>query len=225
MVDTLAYRQQLRPRLPRWYRGWPHFALTNVMLGGVAALLLSRVHAPRAADLWAIAAAFGVANAVEYLLHRFPLHRPMRPLKALFKAHGIQHHRFFTGDAPEHMSTADPHDFAVVLFGPASQLTLLGGIGLPTCVLIARAFGSNAALLFGASATLYFLLYEWLHLAYHLPESHRLARLPGMRRLRLHHQRHHQLPLMSRWNFNITFPLFDVLLGTHFTPSNRDREG
>ena len=131
MVDTLAYRQQLRPRLPRWYRGWPHFAITHVLLGGVAALLFSRVHALRTAELLAIPAAFGVSNAVEYLLHRFPLHRPMPPLGSLFKAHGVQHHRFFTGDSPAHMSTSDPHDFAVVLFGPASQLALMGLVGCP----------------------------------------------------------------------------------------------
>ena len=30
---------------------------------------------------------------------------------------------------------------------------------------------------------------------------------------------------MSKWNFNITFPLFDVLLGTRFAPTDPEREG
>jgi hypothetical protein len=154
------------------------------------------------------------SNAVEYFAHRYPLHRPMGPLRYIHRAHAIQHHRFFTGDSPAHMTTPDAHDFAVVLFGPASQLGLLGGIGLPFSLLLAHFAGRDAALLFGATSTAYFLLYEWLHLAYHLPASNPLTRLPGMARLQRHHLKHHELRLMSKWNFNITFPLFDALCGT-----------
>jgi len=215
-VDTQAYRVELRPRFPRWYRGWAHFGFSNVLLGGLTAFLATRVHAVRPAEWLAIPVGFFIANGVEYLAHRNPLHRPMAGMRYIYKAHGIQHHRFFTGDSAENMTTADPHDFAVVLFGPLSQAVLLGGVGLPAAVAVWACFGLNAALLFGATASAYFLTYEWLHLIYHLPGAHPLTRLPGMRALRQHHLRHHELQLMTRWNFNITFPIFDAVFGTTY---------
>ena len=215
-LDTLAYRDELRPQLPRWYRGWPHFVFTNLLLGGITLALLLRVHAPRALDLLAIPAAFLASNLVEYIAHRYPLHRPLGPFRYIYKAHGIRHHRFFTGDTPEHMTTDRPFDFAVVLFGPQSQLAMLGGVGFPLTWLTGRLAGHDAAMLFGATATAYFLVYEWLHLLYHLPSSHPLTRLPGLARLQNHHRLHHEPRLMSKWNFNITFPIFDHVLGTNF---------
>ena len=138
----------------------------------------------------------------------------MGPVRYIYKAHAVQHHRFFTGDAPENMTTPDARDFAVVLFGPASQVGFLVGVGLPVGVALGLLLGRNVAFLFGATATAYFLLYEWLHLVYHLPAAHPLTRLPGVGRLQRHHLLHHELRLMSKWNFNITFPIFDGLLGT-----------
>lgn len=217
-VDTASYRAEFRLRIPRWYRGWPHFAFTNLFLGGLTVLLASRVRAPRAVDFLAIPIGFLVANFVEYVAHRYPLHRPMWPLRYVYKAHGIQHHRFFTGDSEAHMTTSDPHDFAVVLFGPLSQAVLIVGAGLPAALLLGVLAGPNAAWLFGAMATAYFLTYEWLHLLYHLPSSNPLTRLPGIRALSRHHLAHHELRLMSKWNFNITFPIFDALFGTTWKP-------
>ena len=65
-----------------------------------------------------------------------------------------------------------------------------------------------------ASVVLYVLTYEWLHLAYHLPADGAVGRLRATRWLRRHHQRHHHPPLMQRWNFNVTLPLWDHVRGT-----------
>jgi sterol desaturase/sphingolipid hydroxylase (fatty acid hydroxylase superfamily) len=213
-VDTPAYRRDFRPRIPTWYRGWPHFVLTNVMLGGLTVWLVGRTHAPRPLEWLTVPAAFVVANLVEYLAHRHPLHRPMALSRYIYKAHALQHHRFFTGESPENMTTPDARDFAVVLFGPASQAAFLLGIGLPVGLALRLLTSANCADLFGATATAYFLTYEWLHLLYHLPASNPLTRLPGLARLQRHHLRHHDLRLMARWNFNITFPIFDRVFGT-----------
>jgi len=62
----------------------------------------------------------------------------------------------------------------------------------------------------------YFLSYEWLHFSYHLPEDHPLARTWLVSRLRRHHTHHHDLSLMGKWNFNITFPICDAVMGTSF---------
>jgi len=67
---------------------------------------------------------------------------------------------------------------------------------------------------FLASGVFYYVHYEVLHTAYHLPEGHWLAQRGLVRRLRWLHQTHHDPALMTRYNFNITWPLCDWLFGT-----------
>ena len=78
----------------------------------------------------------------------------------------------------------------------------------------------NVAWLFVTLAVGYFLTYEWLHFLYHQDPAGRLGRLPFVRALRRHHQRHHDPSLMGRWNFNITFPISDWLFKTMRPPSD-----
>ena len=82
--------------------------------------------------------------------------------------------------------------------------------------LVGFAVSRDAALLGLATAMAYFVSYEWLHLAYHLPSSSRVFRLPWLARLREHHRRHHDPRLMKRWNFNVTVPVFDLLHRTRW---------
>ena len=42
-----------------------------------------------------------------------------------------------------------------------------------------------------------------------------------VRVLRRHHQAHHDLGLMQRWNFNITFPICDAVFGTLYRGQRR----
>ena len=64
------------------------------------------------------------------------------------------------------------------------------------------------------TALAYFLNYEVLHLLYHLPDAHPLARLPLLPTLRRLHHTHHDPELMTRRNFNITYPLGDWVFRT-----------
>jgi sterol desaturase/sphingolipid hydroxylase (fatty acid hydroxylase superfamily) len=81
----------------------------------------------------------------------------------------------------------------------------------------------NAALLAVATSLFFFLLYEWLHLSYHLPPATFIGRNPLIALLRALHQRHHDPRLMRRWNFNVTVPLFDWLHRTRWTPQRAAR--
>jgi hypothetical protein len=141
------------------------------------------------------------------------MHHRRRGLGLLFERHTAQHHRFFTHDA---MAYESSRDFQMVLFPPVMLLFFLGGVAGPIALLLRFAWSANAGLLFAATGTAYFLTYEWLHFAYHLDASSWVGRLPLMATLRRHHTRHHDPALMSRWNFNITFPIADALLGTRF---------
>ena len=151
------------------------------------------------------------ANMVEYLGHRHPMHRPFRGLSLVYKRHAGQHHRFFSQQA---MAIDDGRDLRAVLFPPVLVVFFFGLFALPFWWLLAWIFSTNVAWLFVATGLAYFLNYEILHLAYHLPEQHWLARRSLVRRLRWLHLIHHDSRRMAQCNFNITYPLGDWLFGT-----------
>jgi sterol desaturase/sphingolipid hydroxylase (fatty acid hydroxylase superfamily) len=44
-----------------------------------------------------------------------------------------------------------------------------------------------------------------------------------IRVLKRHHQTHHNLALMNDYNFNITFPIWDGIMGTAYRQSRREK--
>lgn len=209
-----AFREQYRARaIGPGYRGWAHFAFTSlVCLGGVS-LALSRVESPHLWELLGVPVAVVLANTVEFLGHRGPMHHRRRGLGLLFERHTAQHHRFFTHEA---MAYESSRDFKMVLFPPVLLLFFLGAVASPLGALCFLLISPNAGWLFGATALGYYLAYEWVHFATHLPGGHWSARLPGISFLSRHHQVHHDPSRMGRHNFNITFPLGDWLFGTRW---------
>lgn len=202
-------REAIGPR----YTGWGHFAFTSVGSLAVVLFALSRLSGVRPAEWLMVPGAFLLANGAEYLGHKGPMHHPVRGLRLLFQRHTRQHHRFFTDEA---MAYESSRDFKMVLFPPVLLLFFLGAIAVPVGALCFTLLSPNAGWLFVATAVGYYLTYEWLHFCYHLPEHHPVARLPLLTRLRRHHEAHHDLRKMERYNFNITFPLCDGLFGTRW---------
>lgn len=209
-----SYREQHRPRaIGKYYVGWAHFAFTSLGSLAVIALAAAQVSAPTGWELLTVPVTFLVANVAEYFGHKGPMHRRVGGLGLLFKRHTQEHHHFFTHQAMSYEST---RDFKLVLFPPVMLLFFLGGIAAPLGALTFLLLGANCGWLFVLTAMSYFLCYEWLHFSYHLPEEHPLARTRLLAALRRHHTHHHDLALMGRWNFNITFPICDRLLGTRY---------
>jgi hypothetical protein len=145
--------------------------------------------------------------AGEYAEHRWDLHA-----RATSNAHKNMHHVFFTH---AHMSYETWSDLPAVLFDAdfAARLVLFVAPILATgvgCVL-----GAASGWCAWATFVLWYLVYEWLHLACHSDPTHSwISRLPGVATLRHHHQTHHDPSRMGRYNFGITSPTFDWLLGT-----------
>jgi sterol desaturase/sphingolipid hydroxylase (fatty acid hydroxylase superfamily) len=187
------------------YSGLLHFGFVNALALSVIAFAASRLHAPRWA-LVTVPITFLYANLVEWLAHRGPMHHPRRSLRLVYQRHTLLHHAFFTHDAMELAST---RDFKMVLFPPVLLIFFFGLFALPLGLALNALAGPNVAALFVITAMSYYLLYEWLHLAYHLGE--RAPRfISGLRR---HHATHHD-PRQMTGNFNITFPICDRLFGT-----------
>ena len=100
------------------------------------------------------------------------------------------------------------------LLGTVYLVIGIGLFGTPVWFALAWLFSGNVAWLFFACGIAYFLNYEVLHLAYHLPEQHWLARSRLVSKLRWLHALHHDPRRMATSNFNISYPLCDWLFGT-----------
>jgi hypothetical protein len=206
------FREDYRDReIPLRYDGRLHLAFTFGVGSLAFALCLLQLEHVRALEWLAVPLAWLYANLAEYLGHRFPMHRPFRGLGLVYRRHAGQHHRFFNHEA---MPLDDLRDLRAVLFPPLLVVFFFGVFGTPVALLLAALFSANVAWLFLATALFYFMNYEVLHLAYHLPDAHPLARVAVVRQLRWLHRTHHDPRLMARYNFNISYPLFDALFRT-----------
>jgi hypothetical protein len=179
-------------------------------LGGIAACA-SLLEDVRPLEWLTIPLAFLYANLVEYAGHRWVMHRKVPGLGLIYQRHAGQHHRFFTD---QDMALDGWQDCKVVLFPAVLMVFFFGAFAAPLGLLLAWLTTTNTALLFVIVALGYYLNYELLHLAYHLPEDSRVQRLPLLQRLRRLHHRHHEPKLMAHANFNITYPIGDWLFRT-----------
>lgn len=193
------------------YRGRRHLAFTIGVCLLVIGFCITQLAGITAWEWLTIPITFLYANLVEYFGHRGPMHHPRKGLRLIYERHTRQHHRFFRDDA---MAFDTARDYKAVLFPPALIVFYLLGFAAPTGLLVAWLFSDNVALLYVATAIGYFLNYEVLHFAYHTPADAWLARLPLMSRLRRLHTLHHRPSLMQHYNFNITYPIGDLLFGT-----------
>jgi hypothetical protein len=209
----LSERDELRRRATAragWYSPWAHLLTPSLFgLAVVVAMALSL----RDVKWWELAFAAGVyvlSNAVEWRAHRDLLHKRFAPLGVLYDRHTPIHHRVFVaGD----MEMRDPREFRLVLL-PAFGVIAIVLITAPPAALLWISGQRNLGALYLLVTTAYVVLYEWLHLSYHLPERMLVGPLRAIRVLRRHHERHHDPRLMQRWNFNVTVPLWDWVRGT-----------
>lgn len=203
-------RAELLSRLPRWYSPWAHLAFPAVAGIAIAVFALSRIEDLRPWQVALVPAFLLFGNAVEWHAHRGLLHRRTRFLEVLYIRHTPQHHAVYVA---EDMAIRSARELKLILL-PAYGLLGILAVTSPITFLFAWIGQANLAALWVAFVVAYVLSYEWLHLAYHLPATSRLGGTRLVRFLRAHHQHHHAPHLMSRWNFNVTLPLWDHLRGT-----------
>lgn len=205
-----ARRDRLATAIPRGYHPAAYFGATNLVAGIAIVAALAQLQGVSLWEWLIVPAAFLVANVVEYRVHKGPMHHLHRPWQILFERHTRQHHVYFD-DA--HMSARSGREYYWVFFPwwAVGLVVITAALfALPLGILVSR----NSGLLFFAVAIAYYLAYEWLHFSYHLPPESAIGRLSIVRRLRRLHTLHHQVALMTRHNFNITFPICDWLFGT-----------
>jgi hypothetical protein len=212
MADTTVFRERYRQEyIGKYYSGRLHFVFITLWCACGIGLCIYYIHQPTLLQLAIIPITFIYTNLFEYLGHRYPMHHRTRFLNAVFKRHTLQHHHFFTS---ENMNYDSVNDFRIVLFPPVLLIFFSLFFVLPVFAVIYHFFSLNAALLYVATTLAYYLNYEWLHLAYHLPQTHIVYRIPGLLTLRKLHFHHHDPHLMDKHNFNISYPVFDIIFRT-----------
>jgi hypothetical protein len=203
------------------YSGPLHLATTITVSLSVSLLCIVMLENVRLLEWLTVPLTFVYANISEYLGHRGPMHHRKRSLSAVFQRHSVEHHAFFTDEAATFDST---QDYKAVLFPPVLLLFFIGCFALPVGAILYFLVSSNVAFLFVLTSVLYFLNYELLHFAYHSDPKSWIRHLPFIQGLRRHHIHHHNRHLMTRYNFNITYPLCDCLFGTLYKDRGKDSD-
>jgi len=210
-------REQLRARMlaaiPSWYSPTAHMLGPSLL--GITLVTLAMVffvHDLRAWQFSAIPLLFVLSNAVEWRAHKHALHRRTPGLEPLYDRHTPIHHRLYiTND----MAVRDRREYRIVLM-PAFAILVVAGTQIPIVALLALVAGRNFAVLAFATSMGYVVLYEWLHLSYHLPPHSWIGRRKLIQVLRRHHATHHAPELMQKWNMNVSIPLWDWVRGTTY---------
>jgi hypothetical protein len=207
-------RAAIVDEIPAWYSPWLHLAAPSVVGLGLMAGALSRLSAPAPLDWLTVPISLFGAFAFEWRVHQAVLHRRAPGLGILYERHELMHHVIYTYDD---ITMRSRREWWLVLM-PAYAVVLVAVLNAPLTLGVSALFGPNAGCLYLATSMFFFLSYEWLHLAYHLPKDTFIGRLGIVAALREHHRRHHDPRLMKRWNFNVTVPVFDWIRGTVWSP-------
>lgn len=209
-AHTAAARARYYAELPASYRPWLHLATPFGFGGAVIAGCVACLEGPGLADMAVVPIMWVVAIAAEWRFHRDLLHRRVPPVSILYDYHTVSHHAMYVEGA---MAIASPRDFRSILFPVWALPALAVGI-TPLALVLGAVLGGDVARLLVATSMAYVMVYEALHLMFHLPAGHPLRELPGVEALSRHHARHHDPRRMQRENFGVTSALWDRVRGT-----------
>ena len=153
-------------------------------------------------------------NFSVYMIHRYPLHRYWKWHEFPYHEHTVKHHSYYQYHDLEIYKFKD---IANIVFPPQVVLAFVIGYIPVVYFLCQLVMSQNAAWLVVLGSAIYFLLYETMHTISHAPEGHWILKVKFFSFMKNHHRIHHHQRLMSKWNFNIVYPLFDWLTGCMLT--------
>ncbi len=215
-----AVRRKALGEIPWWYNPYAHLAATTGV--GLVVLVISvlRLRDVQWTDLLVIPVVILIANFYEWLVHKNVLHRRFWPFEVVYDKHTPMHHMVYV---EEDMALRSAQEFRLVLIPAAGVVGIVLAVA-PLALGLAWIWSAAAGWLFLLTASLFMVSYELLHLGYHAPANSFVGRRDIIRVLRTHHARHHDPRLMQRYNFNVTVPLFDWIMGTMAPPTGGRRE-
>lgn len=210
--STEEYRTWFRENeISPHYSGNLHLAfviLFPALIIGGCLFLLENI---QPLDWLAIPFTFLYANFIEYVGHKGPMHNKTRFLESIYQRHTLEHHQLFTETVTTCQST---RDYKMILFSSLMLFFFFGLFAIPAGFILYFIFSPNVCYFFVATSLAYYINYDLLHLSYHLDSDSWIGKIPFMPYLRKHHTLHHNRRLMNRYNFNISYPIFDHIFGT-----------
>ena len=217
MADQIEmFREHYRrDTIPERYEGMRNLRANLALCALLVAGSLLVLGVPDAVGVVGCLTGLLIFNFFEYAFHRWVSHRRRPGLRRSYQRHTGEHHGFFSADR---MTSPELRDYHVTIMPPgtiaASFLVFMLLIGLPLALLAGRQCAAGFAL--GVALSLFQL--DLLHFYYHLspdaPLCRWLDRLAYFRFLKRLHRTHHDRRHMTQVAFNITHPLFDLILGT-----------
>jgi hypothetical protein len=212
-------RERIVAKIPAGYSPGAHFLIPGALGMGVLAASAWLVEGVQPVEWLTIPVTLFLGLGFEWRIHKSMLHERLPLFGTLYVRHELHHHVIYTHDD---MTMRSSREWRLVLM-PAYAIVLVFVMMIPIVAALWRLLSPNVALIHLATSMVFFLAYEWMHLAYHLPPEHPIGRLGLVRRLRELHRRHHDPRRMKRWNFNVTVPVFDWIHGTLWS-EERERE-
>lgn len=205
------FREQYKGRISPFYNGFVH---TGVMFGvGVAAIWYCIGKLDHATWEWLLVLpVFLAGNFIEWFMHKYVMHRRIDvfALRAIYERHTREHHQYFTDNDP----TIDTvREFRIVFF-PWRVLIVLGVAGTILGWIASQIINPNAGYILYMTMVGHYLLYEVFHLCCHVHENAFVRNAPFINTIRRHHIAHHNQGIMMHKNMNLTFPIFDWIMGT-----------
>ena len=154
-------------------------------------------------------------SLIEWMLHKYVMHRPILGFRYPFEAHAQLHHQSFKSDETYHLINEKVQDKwtipmawwnGPVLIFIASRPSLLVWIVLPNWEIRLWMYATNVVFI-----ALYYGAYEYIHWCMHLPKERLMEKWSVFIWLDQHHRLHHER--MGR-NFNVVYPFADWVMGT-----------
>lgn len=213
-MKNQEFRDKFRKEvIPFYYWGIGHLIINFLLLGLCLMAFVLKIKSPSFWELFLIPVTMILGNLVVFLVHKYPLHRKIKPFGFAYKIHSQWHHRFYTH---ENLVFDSTRDFFIIFF-PIDVV-----LGFIILVLPLIYFGlvslvsTNGVFLVLATSCFYFISYEIIHFISHLSETNILMKFPYFRFMRNYHRIHHNPALMNDYNFNIVFPFFDLIFNAAY---------
>ena len=205
------FREQYQGGISPLYNGFLH---TGVMfLVGVTAIWYCASQLENARWEWLIVLpVFLAGNFVEWYMHKYVMHRRIDvfALRAIYERHTREHHQYFTDND---VTIDSVREFRIVFF-PWRVLIVLGVAGGALGWTAAQIFNPNAGYILYMTMVAHYLIYEVFHLCCHVHENWFVRNMPFINTIRRHHTAHHNQGIMMHKNMNLSFPIFDWIMGT-----------
>jgi len=208
--DTDTFRTGYRAGIHRAYSAWLHGGFVFAFASSALVWFATRAHDVSPLEWLVVPATLVFFSWGEYTVHRSFGHRKHPLGKLFYRRHTGDHHSFFVSTR---MPYEERRDFRVILFPP--WLVVVYTLLLAAPIYVGLGFvNQNLGALVATTLLGAFITYEIFHTTQHLPGTNPVTRLPWIRHMRRLHQIHHRRSLMQSKNFNLVFPLMDVLYGT-----------